>query len=108
MFGGSGDGHVTGNSGLGAEFGAGGGRPMSTFSMATTVNPLGGGPSQSTNPTDEELLAVLRHYLASQDLFTVTKKSAREAVMQRFPKADLTGRKDFLNKSIDTILTENA
>jgi chitin synthase len=42
--------------------------------MATTVNPLGGGPSQSTNPTDEELLAVLRHYLASQDLFTVTKK----------------------------------
>ncbi|KAG8786852.1 hypothetical protein FRC12_016164 [Ceratobasidium sp. 428] len=108
MFGGSGDGHATGNSGLGAEFGALGGRPMSTFSMATTVNPLGGGPSQSTNPTDEELLAVLRHYLASQDLFTVTKKSAREAVMQRFPKADLTGRKDFLNKSIDTILTENA
>ncbi|KAG8702392.1 hypothetical protein FRC08_003505, partial [Ceratobasidium sp. 394] len=63
---------------------------------------------QSTNPTDEELLVVLRHYLASQDLFTVTKKSAREAVMQRFPKADLTDRKDFLNKSIDTILTENA
>ncbi|KAG8739227.1 hypothetical protein FRC10_005858 [Ceratobasidium sp. 414] len=108
MFGGSADGHLTGNSGLGAGLGAGGGRPMSTFSMATTVNPLGGGPSQSTNPSDEELLVVLRHYLASQDLFTVTKKSAREAVMQRFPKADLTDRKDFLNKSIDTILTENA
>ncbi|KAG8724070.1 hypothetical protein FRC09_000545 [Ceratobasidium sp. 395] len=75
MFGGgSGDGHATGNSGLGAEFGALGGRPMSTFSMATTINLLGGRPSQSTNPTDEELLAVLRHYLASQDLFTVTKK----------------------------------
>ncbi|QRW02326.1 chitin synthase [Ceratobasidium sp. AG-Ba] len=104
---GSADAHATGNSGLGAELGAGGGRPLSTFSMATTVNPLASGPSQSTNPTDEELLAVLRHYLASQDLFTVTKKSAREAVMQRFPKADLTSRKEFLNKSIDTILTEN-
>jgi len=113
MFGGSADEHGMNSGGLG--FGLGGGtgagnsgRPLSTFSMATTVNPLGGGPSQSTNPSDEELLAVLRHYLASQDLFTVTKKSAREAVMQRFPKADLTDRKDFLNKSIDTILTENA
>ncbi|KAF8748537.1 DEK C terminal domain [Rhizoctonia solani] len=101
----------TGNTGLGLGGGLGtgtGGRPMSTFSMATTVNPLAGGPSQSTNPSDEELLTVLKHYLASQDLFSVTKKSAREAVAQRFPKADLSDRKDFLNKSIDTILTENA
>jgi chitin synthase len=77
MFSGGVGAHVTGNSGF--ELGMGGGtansaRPMSTFSMATTVNPLAGGPSQSTNPTDEELLTVLKHYLASQDLFTVTKK----------------------------------
>lgn len=78
---------------------------MSTFSMATTVNPFVG-PSQSTDPSDEELLSVLRHYLSTQDLMTVTKKTAREAVMARFPKADLTPRKDFLNQSIDRILSE--
>ncbi|KAF8509357.1 chitin synthase [Hysterangium stoloniferum] len=92
-------------------FGAGLGGPppamgrMSTFSMATSVNPFAT-PSQSTNPSDEELLEVLRHYLGTQDLMTVTKKTAREAVMARFPKADLTSRKDFLNQSIDRILSE--
>jgi chitin synthase len=50
-------------------------RPMSTFSMATTVNPfLSSTPSQNPDPTDEELLGVLRHYLSTQDLMTVTKK----------------------------------
>jgi chitin synthase len=49
-------------------------RPMSTFSLATTVNPFVTTPSQSTNPTDEELLQVLRIYLSTQDLMTVTKK----------------------------------
>ena len=47
---------------------------MSTFSMATTANPFAG-PNQSTDPSDEELLGVLRHYLSTQDLMTVTKKS---------------------------------
>lgn len=46
-------------------------RPMSTFS----VDPFGGtGPSPSDNPSDEELLTFLRHYLSTQDLMTVTKK----------------------------------
>ena len=48
-------------------------RPMSTFSMATSVNPFAG-PSQSENPTDEELFNALRNYLSTQDLMTVTKK----------------------------------
>jgi chitin synthase len=48
-------------------------RPMSTFSLATTANPFLG-PSNSTNPTDEELTNALRNYLSSQDLMTVTKK----------------------------------
>jgi len=78
---------------------------MSTFSMATHLNPFTS-PSASTDPTDEELLEVLRHYLATQDLMTVTKKTAREAVMAKFPNADLTSRKDFLNQSIDRILSE--
>jgi chitin synthase len=48
-------------------------RPMSTFSMATSVNPFAG-PSQNANPTDEELTNALRMYLGTQDLMTVTKK----------------------------------
>jgi chitin synthase len=48
-------------------------RPMSTFSMATTAN-LFTGPSQSTDPTEDELFNALRLYLSTQDLMTVTKK----------------------------------
>lgn len=99
-------------------------RPMSTFSMATTAN-LFAGPSMNANPSDEELFTALRNYLSTQDLMTVTKKyvvrissldafklipccrTAREAIMARFPKADLTSRKDFLNKSIDDILSQS-
>ncbi|KDQ15535.1 glycosyltransferase family 2 protein [Botryobasidium botryosum FD-172 SS1] len=98
-----GPGMPMGGGGLGL---GGGQRPMSTFSMATTMNPMASaGPSQNPDPTDDELLAFLRHYLSTQDLMTVTKKTAREAVMAQFPAADLTPRKDFLNRSIDTILS---
>lgn len=65
-------------------FGAGGGdagagtiggfRPQSTFSMSPTANPFPAGPSQNADPSDEELAAVLRTYLGTQDLMTVTKK----------------------------------
>ena len=48
-------------------------RPMSTFSMATSVNPFAG-PSNNAEPTDEELVTALRNYLSTQDLMTVTKK----------------------------------
>lgn len=48
-------------------------RPMSTFSFATSVNPFAT-PSNSENPTDEELFQALRNYLSTQDLMTVTKK----------------------------------
>jgi len=81
-------------------------RPMSTFSMATSVNPFAG-PSLNPNPSNEELFNALRTYLSTQDLMTVTKKTTREAIMARFPKADLVSRKDFLNQSIDKILSES-
>ncbi|KAJ7618983.1 glycosyltransferase family 2 protein [Mycena polygramma] len=81
-------------------------RPMSTLSMATTAN-MFAGPSQNPNPSDDELFTALRNYLSTQDLMTVTKKTAREAIMARFPNADLTSRKEFLNRSIDTILSES-
>ncbi|KAJ7498041.1 glycosyltransferase family 2 protein [Mycena galericulata] len=80
-------------------------RPVSTLSMATTAN-MFSGPSQNPNPSDDELFTALRNYLSTQDLMTVTKKTAREAIMARFPNADLTSRKEFLNHSIDTILSE--
>lgn len=48
-------------------------RPLSTFSMATTVNPFAG-PSMNPNPSDDELFSALRSYLSTQDLMTVTKK----------------------------------
>jgi chitin synthase len=98
-------------------------RPMSTFSMATSVNPFAG-PNQNPNPTEEELTNALRLYLGTQDLMTVTKKyvssqrsfapmltctrrTTREAIAARFPKADLSSRKDFLNESIDKILSQS-
>ncbi|KAI0268292.1 glycosyltransferase family 2 protein [Gloeopeniophorella convolvens] len=81
-------------------------RPLSTFSLATSVNPFAG-PSQNPDPTDEELFHALRNYLSTQDLMTVTKKTAREAIMARFPKADLSSKKAFLNESIDKILSES-
>ncbi|KAG2156319.1 chitin synthase-domain-containing protein [Suillus clintonianus] len=43
----------------------------------------------------------------TQDLMTVTKKTAREAIMAKFPKADLTSRKDFSNESINKILSQS-
>lgn len=50
-------------------------RRMSTFSMATSVNPFAG-PSMNPNPSDEELVNALRNYLSTQDLMTITKKYA--------------------------------
>lgn len=49
-------------------------RPMSTFSMATSVNPFAQGPSMNPDPSDEEVVGALRAYLSTQDLMTVTKK----------------------------------
>lgn len=50
-------------------------RPMSTFSLATTMNPFAG-PNLNENPTDDELFNALRAYLSTQDLMSVTKKYA--------------------------------
>ena len=48
-------------------------RPLSMFSMATSVNAFAG-PSFNPNPTDDDLFNALRNYLSTQDLMTVTKK----------------------------------
>ncbi|KAG1871344.1 glycosyltransferase family 2 protein [Suillus subalutaceus] len=79
-----------------------GGMRTSTLSMATTVFT---GPNLDPNPSDDELYNALRNFLSTQDLMSVTKKSAREAMAARFPRADLTPRRDFLNQCIDNILS---
>ncbi|OBZ70383.1 Chitin synthase 6 [Grifola frondosa] len=81
-------------------------RPMSTFSLATSVNPFAG-PSMNPNPSDDDLVNALRNYLSTQDLMTVTKKTVREAIQARFPKADLSDRRQFLNDAIDNILSQS-
>ena len=58
----------------GGDNGGAGVRPMSTFSINPTANPFPQGPSQNADPSDDELLTVLRTYLGTQDLMTVTKK----------------------------------
>ncbi|KAG1787018.1 glycosyltransferase family 2 protein [Suillus plorans] len=79
-----------------------GGVRTSTLSMATTAFT---GPNMNPNPSDDELYNALRNFLSTQDLMAVTKKTAREAMAARFPRADLTYRKDFLNQCIDDILS---
>ncbi|KAI0284198.1 hypothetical protein BGY98DRAFT_582172 [Russula aff. rugulosa BPL654] len=81
-------------------------RPMSTSSLATSVNQFAG-PSLNPDPSDEELFQASRNYLSTQDLMAITMKTAREAIMARFPKADLTSKKAYLNRSIDKILLES-
>jgi chitin synthase len=50
---------------------------MSSYSLATTANPLGGGPplplipNGDPKPSDEEVMSVLQRYLAQQDLMSV-------------------------------------
>ena len=48
-------------------------RPMSMFSMTTSVSPFAG-PSNDPDPSDDDLFTALRNYLSTQDLMTVTKK----------------------------------
>ena len=40
-------------------------------------------------------------------MLTDDRRTVREAMQQRFPKADLSGRKQFLNDAIDNILSQS-
>ncbi|ORX35119.1 glycosyltransferase family 2 protein [Kockovaella imperatae] len=84
----------------------------STYSLATTANPfggMGGEPPPTTDtdaePSDDKVLDVLRRYLASQDLMSITKRQTREALYGLFPNADLASRAAWLNQNIDQILS---
>lgn len=92
----------------GGMMGPGYGMRASTHSLATTANLFQSGPAPNTDPspTDETVLSTLRTYLNSQDLMTVTKRSARDAMYGLFPNANLKDRATWLNENIDKILSE--
>ncbi|SGY39183.1 BQ5605_C003g02165 [Microbotryum silenes-dioicae] len=82
---------------------------FSTFPASTGVygvtRPLTGPQvSQSTSPSDEELVSTLKAYLASQDLMKVTKRTAREGLQAFYPQTQLGPRKDAINVMIDGVL----
>ena len=93
-----------------SEYGAtpGGGRPMTMFSSGNPfeAQPLPPSINDNSDPSDDEIVDVIKQYLAAQDLMTLTKRKAREAVKALFPNADMTSedKTTLINQSIDRIL----
>ncbi|KAJ3329591.1 hypothetical protein HDU76_007573 [Blyttiomyces sp. JEL0837] len=54
-------------------------------------------------PTDEEILAYIRHILSTADLMTVTRKIVREELTRHFG-VDLSSKKQYIHSCIDAIL----
>ncbi|KAJ1546396.1 hypothetical protein HK405_007124 [Cladochytrium tenue] len=54
-------------------------------------------------PSDEELLMQIRQILATADLMTVTRKSVREELSRVFG-VDLSARKEYIHRCIDSVL----
>ncbi|GAA5831323.1 hypothetical protein JCM11251_007835 [Rhodosporidiobolus azoricus] len=89
-------------------YAGGGGIAPSVFSMNNPfANPPAPAPSDEPNPSDEVLHNTLQNYLASQDLMSITRRSAREGLQALFPKADLASKKEWINSRIDEILSTN-
>ncbi|TDL15888.1 hypothetical protein BD410DRAFT_795937 [Rickenella mellea] len=58
------------------------------------------------SPSDGEIFNELRIYLGTQSLAAVTRSKARKAIMAKYPNADLTHRRQFLDESYRKILHE--
>ena len=60
----------------------------------------------SENPTDEQIRAQIRTYLATQpSLMQVTKRNIRDAVATSMPNADIQSKKALINQMIDDMLS---
>jgi chitin synthase len=60
--------------------------------------------SQPPNfPSDDIILAEIRHILSTADLMTITKKIVREQ-LTKFFGVDISSKKQFIHKCIDSIL----
>ncbi|GAA5924955.1 uncharacterized protein JCM15063_005776 [Sporobolomyces koalae] len=64
-------------------------------------------PNDESNPSDELVVAMLKQFLAGQDLMQLSKRQARDGLAKLFPNADFAPRKDFINTQIDAILSGN-
>ena len=71
---------------------------MNRQSLAMTEIPL-----EVRFPSDDEILAEVRHILATTDLMKVTKKSVRDTLSRLFG-TDMTPKKDYIHRCIDLIL----
>jgi chitin synthase len=91
-------------------------RPVSTYSTLNAANPFAAAHvpralavNEASDPTDEEIRAAVQTYLASQaSLMSVTKRSVREALVAAFPNAELSSKKQMINKAIDATLSGGA
>ncbi|GAA5984815.1 hypothetical protein JCM5350_004246 [Sporobolomyces pararoseus] len=81
--------------------------PASVYSMNPFLVPAPPAPNDETDPSDELVVAMLKQYLAGQDLMQLSKRQARDGLAKLFPNADLSSRKDFINSQIDAILSGN-
>ncbi|KAJ9479525.1 putative Chitin synthase 3 (putative) [Pseudozyma hubeiensis] len=91
-------------------------RPFSTQSALNASNPFAAAPvaralpvNDASDPTDEEIKSAVQTYLANQpSLMNVTKRSVREALVGAFPNAELSSKKQMINKAIDDTLSGGA
>ncbi|GAA5901944.1 uncharacterized protein JCM6883_000446 [Sporobolomyces salmoneus] len=83
------------------------GPPASVYSMNPFMVPAPPAPNDESDPSDELVVAMLKQYLAGQDLMQLSKRQARDGLAKLFPNADLTSRKEFINSQIDAILSGN-
>ena len=59
--------------------------------------------SESPFPSDEEILAEVRHILSTADLMTITKKSVREQLARLFG-TNMSSKKEYIHWCIDGVL----
>ncbi|EST05335.1 DEK, C-terminal [Kalmanozyma brasiliensis GHG001] len=93
-----------------------GARPVSTYSAINASNPFAAAHvpralpiNDASDPTDEEIKTAVQTYLANQaSLMNVTKRSVREALGAAFPNAELSSKKQMINKAIDDTLSGGA
>lgn len=81
-------------------------RPMSGASAAYPSGHSVLPEDPTRDPSDEQLRAAIRSYLAAQPtLMNVTKRDVREALATSMPNADLTSRRTKINMMIDELLS---
>ncbi|KAI5302598.1 hypothetical protein KEM55_000994, partial [Ascosphaera atra] len=61
-------------------------------------------PQQHELPTDDQILFAIKDYLATADLMTVTKKTVRNDLEQRFG-CNLEAKRHYINSATEAVLS---